>query len=121
MAFQYSRPEVSHGACAVCLHRCLGVLHHHHAVLVVCVGYGESPFRQVVEEEFLCVAVVLERLVVVQMVSCEVGEYTTLEPQSSDAALYDGMARAFHEGVFASCLDHLCQQAVEFNGVWRGV
>ena len=84
--------EVGHLSDGVGLHRGLGVLHHHHAVFVVGVGNGEGRLGQAVEERLLGVAVVLERLVVVEMVACEVGEDAAGKLQSADALLCDGVA-----------------------------
>ena len=83
--------EVGQRAGRVGLHRGFGVLHHHHAVLVVGVGYGERCLGQTVEERLLSVAVVLERLVVVEMVACEVGEDAAREGQSADTLLCYGV------------------------------
>ena len=83
--------EVGCGASGISLHLSLCVLHHHHAVLVVGVGYGESCLGQTVEESLLSVAIVLESLVIVEVVACEVGEYASREAQSTDALLCDGV------------------------------
>ena len=69
VALYDASPEVCHGACGVGLHLCLRVLHHHHTVLVVGIGYGECVLWQHVEEGLLSVAVVLEGLVVVEVVA----------------------------------------------------
>ena len=121
MTLQQPAFEVCHGARGVCLHHSLGVLHHHHSVLVVGVGYGESRLGQSVEERLLGIAVVLKRLVVVQMVAREVGEHSSCEVQTAYALLRDGMRAAFHERILTSCLHHACQQGVEFYRVGRGV
>ena len=83
---------VGHGPCAVCADSGAGVLHHDHSVLVVGVGDGECSLGEIVEEQFLGVAVVLECLVIVKMVTCEIGEYAAREDQSAYALLVYGMA-----------------------------
>ena len=112
---------VGHALCAVGLHLCLGVLHHEHTVLVVGVNHSKSLTGQHVEEGFFCVAVVLERLVIVEMVACEVGEQSACKLQSADATLGYGMAGTLHEGIFAALLDHLGQQCIELDGIRCGV
>src|SRR3712207_8406865 len=82
--------KVGHAAGGVSLHGGLGVLYHHHAVLVVGIGNGKSALRQAVEKCFLGVTVVLKRLVIIQMVTCEVREKTAGKGQSADAFLRDG-------------------------------
>ena len=83
--------EIGCGASGISLHLSLGVLHHHHTVLVISVGYGESCLGQTVEESLLSVAIVLESLVIVEVVACEVGEYASCEAQSSDTLLCYGV------------------------------
>ncbi len=112
---------VGGGACGVRLHGGLRVLRHYHAVLVVGIGDGEGTLRQVVEELLLCVAVVLERLVVVEVVARQVGEESTGEGQSADAVLRNGVAGALHKGVFAASIHHLCEEHVQLYGVRCGV
>ena len=113
--------EVSHCACGVCLHRSLRVLHHHHAVLVVGIRYGERCLRQLVEECLLCIAVVLKRLVVVQMVACQVCKQSSSKVQSSDALLCYGVGAALHEGILASGVHHPAEQIVQLDRVRCGV
>ena len=91
VALQDSCLEVCHGAGRVGLHGSLGVLHHDHAVLVVRIGDGEGSLRQTVEECLLGIAVVLECLVIVQMVTRQVGEQTTGKLQTADTLLSDGV------------------------------
>ena len=92
MTFQNAGLEVGHGARGVGLHGGLGVLHHHHPVLVIGVGNGKGIFRQVVEERFLGVPIVLHSLVVVHVIAGEIGEDATREFQSADSFLVNGMA-----------------------------
>ena len=58
---------------------------------------------------------------VVEVVAREVGEDTSRKAQAADALLVDGVAAAFHEGVFATCICHLPEQAVERHGIGCGV
>ena len=121
MTFYYASLEVSHAAYRVGLHLSLRVLHHNHAVLVVGVGDGEGRFGQHVEESLLRVAVVLESLVIVEMISCEIGEQTAGESESADALLRYGVRRTLHEGVLAACIHHAVKQFVQRYRVWRRV
>ena len=117
----YSCLEVGHRACGVGLHCRLGVLCHHHTVAVVGVGYCEGCLWKTVEERLLCVAVVLESLVIVEVVACQIGEYSARKGESSYSFLGYGVRRTFHEGVFAACLNHSVEQLVECYRVGSGV
>ena len=121
MTFQDACPVVGHLACGIGLYGCTRVLHHEQAVLVVEVRDGEGGLRQHVEEGFFRIAVVLEGLVVIQMVAREIGEQSTGKLQPADALLGNGMAGALHEGIVATGIDHSGQQAVQFDGIGRGV
>ena len=50
------------------------VLYHEHAVSVIRIGNGKSCLAKIVKEHLLCVAVVLECTVVIEMISGEIGE-----------------------------------------------
>ena len=121
MTLQQTSFEVGHCACGIGLHRGFGILHHHHSVLVVGVGYGESRLGQTVEESLLGVAVVLESLMIIEMVACKVCEYTSGEMQSADTFLCYGVRAALHERIFTSGLNHACQQSIELYRVGRGM
>ena len=121
VTFKYLSLKVGHASDRICLNLSLGVLHHHHAVLVVGVGYGESCLWQTVEEGLLSVAVVLETLVIVEMVACKVGEYTACEVESAYALLCYCVRAALHEGILASCINHTAEQRVDLDRVGGGV
>ena len=55
------------------------------------------------------------------MVACEVGEYATNEGQAAYTLLCNGVRRAFHEGVLATCIDHTLKQFVELDRVGCGM
>ena len=112
---------VGHAPDGVGLDLRLGVLDHDEAVLVIYVGDGKGRLGQAVEEGFLRIAIVLEGLMVVQVVAGQVGKDASHECQTADTLLRYGVAGAFHEGVFASCLHHLGQQLVQLNGVGGGM
>ena len=118
MAFDNPGTEVSHRAGGIGLDGCLGILYHKQAVLVVGVGDGKGILAQTIEEGFLGIAVVLHGLVIVQMVACQVCEQASCKFQAADAFLCDGMAATLHKGIVATSIHHLCQQAVELDGVW---
>ena len=84
--------EVSHLASRVGLYLRLGVLNHHHAILIVGVGYSKGCFWQHVKECLLGIAIVLECLVVVEVVASKVGENTTSKLQTADTLLSYRMA-----------------------------
>ena len=90
----------------------LAVLRHHKPVLVVFVRYGKSTLLQSVKQPFLGVAIVVKGLMVVDVIAREVGKQRSVEVQTCDALLCDGMTAYFHEGVFTSCLHHATQQPV---------
>ena len=113
--------EVGRALHRIGLHLRLGVLHHDHAVLVVSIGDGEGCGWQIVEEEFLGFYIVVESLVVVEVVAGDVGEESSNEVQASYAVLDNAVAAHLHEGIFASCLNHLGQKRIEGDGVGRGV
>ena len=92
VALYQPRTEIGHRTGGIGLHRRFCVLHHEHSVLIVGIGDGEAAFGQHVEELLLGVAIVLHRLVVVQMVTRQVGEDTAGKLQSTDALLGDGVA-----------------------------
>ena len=55
------------------------------------------------------------------MVACQIGKQSAGKVQTADTLLCDGVAGAFHEGIFAACLHHLGQQLVQLNGVGGGM
>ena len=75
-----------------------GVLEHDGSVAVVGISQGEGFGRQHVEETLLGFEIVLESLVVVEMVACEVGEYASGERKTGDTVLVGGMTAHFHRG-----------------------
>ena len=121
VALQNLRLEVCHRASRVGLHGSLGVLYHDHAVLVVGVGDGEGCLRKSVEERLLGIAIVLEGLVIIQVVTGEVGKQASCEVETTDALLCDGVRRALHESILATSLYHSAQQLVQLDRVWSGV
>ena len=64
--------EICHAPDGIGLHLGLGVLYHVLSVLVIGIGNGKSIFVETVEESFLRIAIVLNGLVIVQMVACQV-------------------------------------------------
>ena len=111
---------VGHGAHTVTAMTSLGVLQHHLTVAVVEVGDSKSLFLQAIEELLFGMQIVLERLMVVQVVACQIGEDAAIEVQAADALLIDGVARHLHENEGATGIDHLLEQVVEFLGIGSG-
>ena len=102
-------------------HRCLGVLHHHHPVLVVNVGEGKGRGRQCVEETFLRLDIIGKRLVEIQMVVGDVAENTAGECQTLNAVLANGVGADLHEAVLAARFHHTGKQSVQFQRIRSGV
>ena len=98
-----------------------GVLDHHGTVLVIHVDDGVCLLGEVVEEQLLTAEVFGEGLVVIQVVVREVGEDAGGELQSGDPLLLHADGAHFHEAVAASGLHHLRQEAVDRDGVSRGI
>ena len=121
VALDDSTSEVSHRASRVGLDSCLRVLYHEQSVFVVGIRDSEGIFVQTVEEDFLGIAVILNSLMIVEMVACQVGEKSSGELQTTNAFLGNGVTRAFHEGIFTAGIHHLCQQLIQFNGVRGGM
>ena len=113
--------EISHRTGAIGLHLCLRILNHHTTILIVGIRNGESILWQSVEEGFLGITVVLKGLVVVQMVTSKVGKETTSKFQPTNTLLSDSMTGTFHKGILTTCLYHLSQQSVEFDGIRGGM
>ena len=58
---------------------------------------------------------------IVKVVARQIGEERPFELQATDALLMDGMRATFHESIGASSRHHVAEQAVEGDGVGRGV
>ena len=105
----------------ICLDGCMCILHHHHSVLIVDIGNCKCIGWQLIEEQFLCTDIVLERLMVVQMVASDIGKHATCKCQTANTVLDDGVRTDFHEYIFASGFCHLSQQTVQCNRVGSGM
>ena len=103
------------------MHRRFAVLRHYQTVPVIFVRNGERCFFQAVEQTFLGIAVVVKGLMVVDMIACEIREQCSVKVQACDALLCYGMAADFHERIFAPSIRHAAQQAVQFDGIRRGM
>ena len=97
------------------------VLGHDETVAVVFVRHRKGCGFEVVEEALLRIAVVIEGLMVVDMIAREVGEECSVEVESCYALLGDGVRGDLHEGMGAARIDHAAKEAVEFDGVGRGM
>ena len=58
---------------------------------------------------------------VIDVIAGQIGEQRSIEIQSGDAFLRDGMRGDLHEGVGTTGVHHLSEQAVQFQGVRRGM
>ena len=119
--FQHLCLEIGSRAQRISLHDGLCVLHHDHSVAVVHIRHGKSPLGQTVEKCLLGVAVVLECLMVIQMVTRKVRKNTSCKLQACNTMLGYCMRTDFHESVFASFVRHTPQQTVQRNRVGRGM
>ena len=88
-------------------------MYHYHSVFVIGVSNCESFFRQTVKESFLCIAIILESLVIVKVVSCQVCENTSSKRKSAYSFLGYAVAAAFHKGILATSLNHCSQKFVK--------
>ena len=97
-----------------------GVLHHHHPIRLVEVGEGKGFRRQFVEEDLLGSEVIGKGLMVVEVISREIGEDPSGEGGSTDPVLVYCNGRDLHEGVAAACLHHLVEVSLERQCVGSG-
>ena len=121
MTFDDTGTEVGHLTYRIGLYLGLRILHHHTAVLVVGIGNGKGVLAQSVKKRLFGITVVLEGLMVVQMVACQVGKQSSSKGQATDALLGNGMTATLHEGVFTAGIHHLGQQFVELDRVWSSM
>ena len=83
--------EICHSTDRVSLNGSLSVLNHYHTVLVIGIGDCKGILRHIVEELLLCITIVLQGLVIVEMITCKVCEDTTGKSQSTYTLLGDSM------------------------------
>ena len=119
--FQNLRFVIRQRAGRIGMYSCFAVLRHDQTVLVIFIGDSEGAFFECVKEAFLCVAVVIEGLVIINMIACKVGEQRSVEVESGNAFLCDGMAADFHESVSATGIYHATQQTVQLQCIRSGV
>ena len=92
MTFYDAGSIVCHALCRVSLDSSLGVLGHYEAVLVINIGDSKGLFIQAVKESFLGIAVVLESLMIIQMISCKIGEDASGKGQTANSFLCNSVA-----------------------------
>ena len=97
------------------------VLQHHQARLVVDIGQGKRALGQSVEERLLGLQIGLYRLVIVDVVACQVGKDGPVEIEPGNAVLGCRVRTHLHEGILATGIDHLAQQTVQMQRVGGGV
>ena len=120
-AFKHTSAEVSVCAQGVCVDFCRCVLDHIKTCLVVGVHECESVRFERVEEHLLGVHVVFDRLVIVEVIACKIGEHTAGEMQAGYTVLGCGMARNLHKGVVTTLGHHDGQQTIEGQRLGGGV
>ena len=69
--------EVCHSLDRVGLDGRFGVLNHYHTILIIGIGNSKGILWQSVEEHLLCIAIVLEGLMVIKVVTGKIGKDTT--------------------------------------------
>ena len=74
MRFQYFALEVAEATQGISIYFGTCVLSHNEPVLVIQISQTESTFRHIIEKLLLSLEVVLHSLVVVQVVTCQVGK-----------------------------------------------
>lgn len=79
MGFQHPSFEVTETSQRISIDFGTCVLRHYQSVLVIEIGQTKRILRQVVEELFLSFQIILYRLMIVQMVTGEIGEDTSGE------------------------------------------
>ena len=96
------------------------ILYHHHAILVIGIGNGKSLARQSIKECLLGIAIVLKGLMVIQMITRQIGEDTSGKGESTYAMLCHTVAAHLHEGIFATFVGHAAQEIIECDGIGSG-
>ena len=112
MTLHDASTEVGHLPYTVGLYRCLRILYHEQTVLVVSIGDDKGILIKAVEERLLGIAIVLHRLMIVQMVAREVREESPGKLQTANALLRDSMAGALHEHILTTSIGHASQQLI---------
>ena len=91
MGFQNLAFEVGEAAQRVSVYFRACVLRHDKPVLIIQIGQAECILGHIIEEFLLGFQVILHRLVIVQMVTRQVSEYTACKAQTADAFLGNGV------------------------------
>ena len=76
MRFQYFTLEVAEATQGISIYFGTCVLSHNEPVLVIQISQAESTFRHIIEKLLLSLEVVLHSLVVIQVITCQVGKDT---------------------------------------------
>ena len=121
MGFYDPAFEVAEAAQGVSIYFRACVLRHYQSIPVIQVGQAECALGHFIEKFLLGFKVVLDSLVIIQMVTCQIGEDTSRELQAADTFLCNGMRTDFHEGIFAAGISHLSQQPVQGDRVGGGM
>ena len=120
VAIQQTSREVGLAVDGIIFHRSFAVAHHHTTILVVGVDDCKRAGRQQVEKRLLRIAVFGKSVVVVEMVTCQIGEDAAGEMKTIDALLGQTLTRALHEHILTTSFQHSRHQAVEFTGTRGG-
>ena len=97
---------IRHRACGIGINGGFAVLGHDETILIVLIGDSKRCRFEVVEEAFFCITIVIECLVIINVVACEIGEKCAVEVESSNTSLRDRVAADLHESMGASCSYH---------------
>ena len=102
------------------LHLRLAILHHNHTIAVVCIHHSKGILRQSIKESLLCIAIIVKRPMVVQMVTRKIRKNTTAETETTNTLLHHTMRAYLHKSIGTTLIGHLAQQAIQRNRIGRG-
>ena len=115
--FQYLCAIIRHRTGGVGIYLRTAVLRHHESVFIIFIRHRERAFLQPVKQPFLRVAVVVERLMIVDMIACQVRKQCPIKIQSRYPFLCYRVRRYLHKRVLATRFYHLRQQPVQLQRI----
>ena len=117
MGFQYPSFEI--GQCAERIGQLPGsrILQHDKTGFVVRIRKCESRSRQIIEEFLLGFQVILDCLMIIQVITRQIGKDTSVERQAADTLLVDRMRTDFHKSILATGFHHPSHQIMKGDRV----
>ncbi|MNY28683.1 hypothetical protein D3C86_1626720 [compost metagenome] len=88
------------------------ILKHYRTVFVISIRNRNRRIFQLVKESFLCVDVILKRLVIVQMVVRDIRKTCDFEMQSFGSVLRNSVGAYFHKSIFTTDFDSFRQHLI---------